>query len=172
MALARAEAVPPEAVRYLNRLSDAFFVWSRWASHVTGAPETLWEPNQSASGSALIMIMDKETYQCRKHGAAPGRWPYRPGSPVRVCCRILPNFAPVGSISLFAGARLRGWQAYLLPLALMAVTDPLMGGYSFATPLVYFSFLVNVWLGTRSAQFGEPVGIGAAPLPAASSSSC
>jgi cob(I)alamin adenosyltransferase len=39
------EEVPPEAVRYLNRLSDAFFVWSRWANHVTGAPETLWKPN-------------------------------------------------------------------------------------------------------------------------------
>lgn len=48
--LARTEAVPPEAVQYLNRLSDAFFVWSRWASHVTGLPETLWEPNQSTSG--------------------------------------------------------------------------------------------------------------------------
>jgi cob(I)alamin adenosyltransferase len=48
--LARAADVPPEAVRYLNRLSDAFFVWSRWASHAAGAPETLWEPNQSASG--------------------------------------------------------------------------------------------------------------------------
>src|SRR5579864_2231245 len=50
VALSRTESVPPEAVRYLNRLSDALFVWSRWASHVTGAPETLWEPNQSASG--------------------------------------------------------------------------------------------------------------------------
>jgi cob(I)alamin adenosyltransferase len=48
--LARAEDIPPEAVRYLNRLGDALFVWSRWASHVTGAPETLWEPNQAASG--------------------------------------------------------------------------------------------------------------------------
>ncbi len=48
--LARAEPIPPEAVRYLNRLSDAFFVWSRWASHITGAAETLWEPNQSTSG--------------------------------------------------------------------------------------------------------------------------
>jgi cob(I)alamin adenosyltransferase len=43
-------AVPPEALRYLNRLSDALFVWSRWVSHVTETPETLWEPNQSASG--------------------------------------------------------------------------------------------------------------------------
>jgi len=52
VALARVESVPPEAVRYLNRLSDALFVWSRWASRVTGAPETLWEPNRSASGLA------------------------------------------------------------------------------------------------------------------------
>jgi cob(I)alamin adenosyltransferase len=50
VALARVESVPPEALRYLNRLSDAMFVWSRWASHVTGAPENLWEPNQSSSG--------------------------------------------------------------------------------------------------------------------------
>jgi len=52
VALARVETIPPEAVRYLNRLSDAFFVWSRWASHVTGTAETLWQPNQSASGLA------------------------------------------------------------------------------------------------------------------------
>lgn len=51
-ALAREEPVPAEAVKYLNRLSDAFFVWSRWASHQSGAPETLWEPNLAASGSA------------------------------------------------------------------------------------------------------------------------
>jgi cob(I)alamin adenosyltransferase len=44
------ESVPPEAVHYLNRLSDALFVWSRWASRVTGSPETLWEPNRAASG--------------------------------------------------------------------------------------------------------------------------
>src|SRR5689334_14523249 len=49
VALARVEGAPPEAVRYLNRLSDALFVWARWAAHVSGSPETLWEPNQSAS---------------------------------------------------------------------------------------------------------------------------
>jgi cob(I)alamin adenosyltransferase len=48
--LARTEEVPAEAVRYLNRLSDALFVWSRWVSHVTGVAETLWRPNESASG--------------------------------------------------------------------------------------------------------------------------
>lgn len=46
--LARREEVPPEAERYLNRLSDALFVWSRWASHVQGVAEVLWEPNEAA----------------------------------------------------------------------------------------------------------------------------
>lgn len=50
VSLARVETVPPEAIRYLNRLSDALFVWSRWASHVTSEQETLWDPNSSASG--------------------------------------------------------------------------------------------------------------------------
>jgi len=49
VALARQEQVPPEAVRYLNRLSDALFVWSRWANFVLRVPELLWDPNQSAS---------------------------------------------------------------------------------------------------------------------------
>jgi cob(I)alamin adenosyltransferase len=52
VALARQESIPEEAVRYLNRLSDALFVWSHWASHVAGVEETLWEPNQSSSGLA------------------------------------------------------------------------------------------------------------------------
>jgi cob(I)alamin adenosyltransferase len=50
VALARIEETPPEAIRYLNRLSDALFVWSRWASHVMGVPEVLWDPNRAASG--------------------------------------------------------------------------------------------------------------------------
>jgi cob(I)alamin adenosyltransferase len=50
VALARHEEIPEQAVRYLNRLSDAFFVWSRWANHVRGVKETLWEPNRSSSG--------------------------------------------------------------------------------------------------------------------------
>ena len=50
VALAREEQVPVEAIRYLNRLSDALFVWSRWASHVTGVVEVLWDPNRAASG--------------------------------------------------------------------------------------------------------------------------
>jgi cob(I)alamin adenosyltransferase len=50
--LGRAESVPPETIRYLNRLSDAFFVWSRWVNHVTGREETLWQPNAAASAQA------------------------------------------------------------------------------------------------------------------------
>ena len=50
--LAREQAVPAEAVQYLNRLSDAFFVWSRWVNHVLGVEETLWSPNAAAGGSA------------------------------------------------------------------------------------------------------------------------
>lgn len=34
-------------VRYLNRLSDALFTWSRWAAKAEGKPETLWEPNKA-----------------------------------------------------------------------------------------------------------------------------
>jgi cob(I)alamin adenosyltransferase len=51
VSLARDEPIPPEAIQYLNRLSDAFFVWSRWVNHVLGVPEVLWEPNQAASGT-------------------------------------------------------------------------------------------------------------------------
>ena len=49
--LQRMDSVPAEAVAYLNRLSDALFVWSRWVNHVVGAAETLWEPNAASSGS-------------------------------------------------------------------------------------------------------------------------
>jgi cob(I)alamin adenosyltransferase len=34
-------------VRYLNRLSDALFVWSRRAAAQQGARETLWDPNSA-----------------------------------------------------------------------------------------------------------------------------
>ena len=48
--LAREEPVDDAIVRYLNRLSDALFVWSRWVSHTLGVQEILWEPNRAASG--------------------------------------------------------------------------------------------------------------------------
>ncbi len=50
VSLSKVEMAPEEAVRYLNRLGDAFFVWSRWASHTLGVAEVLWDPNQAAGG--------------------------------------------------------------------------------------------------------------------------
>ena len=47
--LARQEQLPAEVIRYLNRLSDALFVWSRWASKTSGVGEVIWEPNLAAS---------------------------------------------------------------------------------------------------------------------------
>ena len=49
VSLAATAELDAAILKYLNRLSDALFVWSRWASHQAGVPETLWEPNQSAS---------------------------------------------------------------------------------------------------------------------------
>jgi cob(I)alamin adenosyltransferase len=49
VALAREQNIPPETIAYLNRLSDAFFVWSRWVNHALGVPEVLWEPNAASS---------------------------------------------------------------------------------------------------------------------------
>jgi hypothetical protein len=66
-----------------------------------------------------------------------------------------PNFAPVGATSLFAGARLPRWQAYLIPLVALAVTDPILspfyGFQPFSRYLLfsYLSVLISVWLGRR-----------------------
>lgn len=51
VALSRQADIDPVNIRYLNRLSDAFFVWSRWANIVMGIDEVLWQPNEAASKS-------------------------------------------------------------------------------------------------------------------------
>ena len=48
VSLSRRQEVDGDTLKYLNRLSDAFFVWSRWASRIAGTPETQWEPNQES----------------------------------------------------------------------------------------------------------------------------
>jgi hypothetical protein len=64
-----------------------------------------------------------------------------------------PNFAPVGGLALFGGAKFRGWQAYVVPLLAMAVTDPILShmvgfpAYSWGTLIIYGCFLINVLLG-------------------------
>lgn len=50
--LARAENVPADVIRYLNRLSDWFFVAARHVSALTKTPETLWEFPAVAAAAA------------------------------------------------------------------------------------------------------------------------
>jgi cob(I)alamin adenosyltransferase len=40
--LAEQEEVSAEMLRYVNRLSDALFVWARWINHALGVAEPLW----------------------------------------------------------------------------------------------------------------------------------
>ena len=46
VSLSKKEHVDTINIRYLNRLSDALFVWSRWISSINGDKEILWDPNQ------------------------------------------------------------------------------------------------------------------------------
>ncbi|HEY6553025.1 MAG TPA: ATP:cob(I)alamin adenosyltransferase, partial [Vicinamibacteria bacterium] len=41
------ETVRPEALRYLNRLSDALFVMSRHTARLYGEAEPLWTPEST-----------------------------------------------------------------------------------------------------------------------------
>ena len=47
--LATERGLDAAALAYLNRLSDALFVWSRWAGRQFGEPEHLWDPNAGSS---------------------------------------------------------------------------------------------------------------------------
>lgn len=68
----------------------------------------------------------------------------------------IPNFTPVGAMGLFGGGRLRGWQAYVLPILIMLATDAVLvfryapmkiSAINGVTPFVYASFLLYVLLG-------------------------
>jgi len=81
-----------------------------------------------------------------------------------------PNFAPVGALSLYSGARLRLWQAYLIPLAILALTDAILAmifgfrAFTALTPFVYASFLINVWIGRHLRETERAWRIGGAAL--------
>lgn len=51
VALARSEAVNPEVLRYLNRLSDLLFAMARWLNAREGVSEPLWKPRPSSPKS-------------------------------------------------------------------------------------------------------------------------
>ena len=87
--------------------------------------------------------------------------------------RLLPhpvNMTAVGAASLFSGARLSGWRAYAVPLAIMAVTEPILGAiygfppFTWVSPFVYGSLAINVWIGRRLCGTESPSRIGAASL--------
>ena len=44
------EPIAPEVLRYVNRLSDALFVWSRWINHALDQPEHLWNASTAPPG--------------------------------------------------------------------------------------------------------------------------
>ena len=50
--LSKEESVPPELVQYLNRLSDALFVFARWVAKKQGEAEFLWERESAKSTKA------------------------------------------------------------------------------------------------------------------------
>jgi hypothetical protein len=72
-----------------------------------------------------------------------------------------PNVTPLGGSCLFAGSRIAGVWAWLLPLAVMIATDPFTGGYSWTSPVIYASFLINVWIGRRLLRSVTPARVGA-----------
>ena len=100
----------------------------------------------------------------RETKSQPGLEPWALGLTVFAgIMRLLPhpwNFAPAGGMSLFAGSRLKGWQAYLVPILLMAATDPLRvaiwnpgyAAFDGRTPFIYGSLLITVWIGRRWLQ--------------------
>ncbi len=82
------------------------------------------------------------------------------GGLLAVVLRVVPHptsFSSVGAVSLFGGARVRGWKAYLIPLAVMIVSDLVLwvlSGFDFNYSLghpsrffVYGSFMIYVWIG-------------------------
>lgn len=80
-----------------------------------------------------------------------------------------PNVTPLGGSCLFAGSRVSGFWAYLLPLTVMIATDPIVGhaggasgGYTWASPVIYASFLINVFIGRRMLRSVTPVRVGVA----------
>jgi hypothetical protein len=103
--------------------------------------------------------------------ASSSRWPAWALIAAGAAARLLPhppNFTPVGALSIFAGARIPGWQAYLVPLVIMTITSPILGAmYGFrpfgrSTLPVYAAFLVSVWIGRRLSTRVTPLRLGAA----------
>lgn len=94
--------------------------------------------------------------------------------------RLIPhpwNFTPCGAVELFAGARLKTWHAFAIPLAVRIVTDvallPIQGlvadnlwYYASFLPFVYLSIVINVLIGRTLSRTESPFWIALATLAA------
>jgi hypothetical protein len=80
--------------------------------------------------------------------------------------RILPhpwNFAPIGAMALFSGAKLRNkWAAFLIPLTALFLGDLFVGIYKLMM-IVYLSFCLSVLIGRyfRDRQTVGPLSLAA-----------
>ena len=84
------------------------------------------------------------------------------------------NLSPIGAMGIFGGARLPSWQAFVLPLAIMAATDVgLWVAHGFdsqyslwhmSRPFVYGSFMIYVLIGRCLTNTNSPLRIGGATL--------
>jgi cob(I)alamin adenosyltransferase len=50
ISLGEREEIAPELIRYINRLSDALFVWARWINHALAQPEHRWNAKTAPPG--------------------------------------------------------------------------------------------------------------------------
>ena len=81
-----------------------------------------------------------------------------------------PNMTSVGAMGLFAGSKLKKWQALLLPLVCMLITDPILAkinGYAafrWGTLFIYASLMLNVLIGRSLVKNDNPVRIGLAAV--------
>jgi hypothetical protein len=73
--------------------------------------------------------------------------------------QLLPNFSPVGGLSLFSGGRLRLWQALALSVLVMLVSDTVLGYYLGAV-FTYASFMLYVLIGRLLCRADSPWRIG------------
>jgi cob(I)alamin adenosyltransferase len=48
--LSQNEPISEDVLQYVNRLSDALFVWSRWINAALGTPEQIWNAKTQAPG--------------------------------------------------------------------------------------------------------------------------
>jgi hypothetical protein len=91
--------------------------------------------------------------------------------------RLVPhpwNFTPSYAMEIFAGARLRSWHAFAIPIAIRLVTDllllPIQGlvsspfHYLSFLPFVYLGIVVNVLLGMTLRGTNSPWRIGAVAI--------